>query len=90
METDVLEAIKRELAENADEKTKESASRFFKEEVKFYGVKSAVVRKIAEKYFREIKTKEKMEIFSLCERLLESNYGEEAAVAFEWANSLGE
>jgi len=88
METDVLEAIRGELVQNADEKTRDNASRFFKEEVKFYGVKSAVVRKIAKKYFQEIKTKDKKEIFSLCEKLLESNYGEEAAVAFEWAHSL--
>jgi 3-methyladenine DNA glycosylase AlkD len=88
METDVVAAIREELVQSADEKTRDSASRFFKEEVKFYGVKSAVVRKIAKKYFLEIKTKDKKEIFSLCERLLESNYGEEAAVAFEWAHSL--
>ncbi|OPY54513.1 MAG: DNA alkylation repair enzyme [Methanosaeta sp. PtaU1.Bin060] len=88
METDVLEAIRGELEGNADEKTRESASRFFREEVKFHGVKSSVVRKIATKYFQEIKAKEKDEIFSLCERLLESGYGEEAAVAFEWSGSL--
>jgi len=50
-----LEAIRGELVQNADEKTRDNASRFFKEEVKFYGVKSAVVRKIAKKYFQEIK-----------------------------------
>ncbi|MCX6669662.1 MAG: DNA alkylation repair protein [Methanothrix sp.] len=88
METDVVAAIREELEQSADEKTRDNANRFFKEEVKFYGVKSAVVRKIAEKYFKEIKTKDKKEIFSLCERLLESNFGEEAAVAFEWAYSL--
>jgi 3-methyladenine DNA glycosylase AlkD len=88
METDILGAIREELVQSTDEKTRDNANRFFKEEVKFYGVKSAVVRKIAEKYFKEIKTKDKKEIFSLCESLLESNFGEEAAVAFEWAYSL--
>ncbi len=88
METDVLTAIREELAQSADEKTRVSANRFFKEDVKFYGVKSAVVRKIAEKYFKEIKSKDKKEIFSLCEKLLESNFGEEAFIAFEWAYSL--
>jgi len=42
-----------------DEKTRESASRFFKEEVKFHGVKSALVKKIATKYFREIRIETK-------------------------------
>jgi 3-methyladenine DNA glycosylase AlkD len=88
MKTEVLTAIREELAQSADEKTRVGGKRFFKEEVKFYGVESAVVRKIAEKYFKEIKSKDKKEIFSLCEKLLESNFGEEAAVAFEWAYSL--
>ncbi len=87
-ETDVVAAIKEELVQSADEKTRDSASRFFKEEVKYHGVKSATVRKIAKKYYPEIRTKDKKEIFSLCERLLESSYGEEAAVAFEWAYAL--
>ncbi len=88
MGTDVVTAIREELEKNADEKIRAGANRFFKEEVKFYGVKSAQVRKIAKKYFNEIKSKDKKEVFSLCENLLESNFGEEAAVAFEWAYSL--
>ena len=59
--------------------------RSFKEEVKFFGVKTPIVRKIAKKYFEEIKYKSKNEIFSLCEQLLQSDYGEEAVIAFEWA-----
>jgi 3-methyladenine DNA glycosylase AlkD len=88
METDILMAIREELEKSADEKTRDSARRFFKEDVKFYGVPSAAVRNIARKYFRAIKGKEKQEIFSLCQRLLESGYGEEAAVASEWAYAL--
>ena len=88
MKDDVLTAVRKELVLNIDEKTRDSAQRFFKEEVKFHGVKSAVVRKIAAKYFREIKSRDKKEIFGLCENLLETNYGEEAFIAFEWAYSL--
>ena len=88
MERDVLAAVRQELLQSIDEKTRESAQRFFKEEVKIHGVKSAIVRKIAAKYFREIKSRDKKEIFSLCENLLETNYGEEAFIAFEWAYSL--
>lgn len=83
-----MTAIREELAQNVDEKTKDSAQRFFKEDVKFRGVKSAVVRDIAKKYFRDIKGNKKQEIFSLCEKLLESDYGEEAFIAFEWAYFL--
>lgn len=88
MERDVLAAVRQELQESIDEKTRESAMRFFKEPVKFHGVKSAAVKKIATKYFREIKDRDKKEIFSLCENLLRADYGEEAFIAFEWAYSL--
>ena len=88
MKNDVLTALRQELVQSIDEKTRDSAQRFFKEEVKFHGVKSAIVRKIAAKYFREIKGRDKKEIFGLCENLLETNYGEEAFIAFEWAYSL--
>ena len=88
MERDVLIRLRQELLEGKDEKTQEGAARFFKEEVKFHGVKSILVRKIATKYFREIKGRDKEEIFALCEDLLRSDYGEEAAIAFEWAYTL--
>jgi len=88
MKNDVLTAVRQELVQSIDEKTRDSAQRFFKEEVKFHGVKSAIVRKIATKYFREINGRDKKEIFGLCENLLETNYGEEAFIAFEWAYSL--
>ena len=88
MHTDVLEAVREELIQSIDEKTRDSAQRFFKEEVNFHGVKSAEVKKIAQKYQRTIKGREKQEIFALCENLLQSGYGEEAFIAFEWAYSL--
>ena len=88
MQKDVLAGVRDELLQSIDEKTRESAKRFFKEEVKFHGVKSAHVKKIAAKYLREIKDRDKNEIFSLCENLLQSGYGEEAFIAFEWAYSL--
>ena len=88
MKDDVLTAIRKELVLSIDEKTRDGAQRFFKEEAKFHGVKSALVRKIAAKYFRVIKSRDKKEIFGLCENLLETNYGEEAFIAFEWSYSL--
>jgi 3-methyladenine DNA glycosylase AlkD len=88
LQTDVLDAVRAELVQSADEKTRDSAQRFFQEEAKFYGVKTAPVKKIAQKYQRAIKGKDKQEIFALCENLLQSGYGEEAFIAFEWAYSL--
>lgn len=88
MDAEVLKAVREELIQNTDEKTMDGAHRFFKEDVKFYGVKTAIVRNIAKKYFRDIKGKEKQEIFSLCQSLLESDFSEEAFIAFEWSYAL--
>jgi len=85
---DVVASARRQLLEEADERTRESGQRFFKEEAKFHGVKAAVVREIAKKSLREIEGLEKEAVFELCEELLKSDYGEEAFIAFEWAYSL--
>jgi 3-methyladenine DNA glycosylase AlkD len=88
MKTEVANAVRRDLSQNIDKKTKDNAQRFFKEEVKFHGVKTSIVRQIARKHFNEIKDREKKDIFNICEALLESDYGEEAYIAFEWAYNI--
>jgi 3-methyladenine DNA glycosylase AlkD len=85
MESSIVTRIRTDLAMSVDEKTKNNSSRFFKEEVQCYGVRSALVGKIAKAYFEEIKKENKKEIFDLCEELLRSDYCEEAYIAFEWA-----
>jgi 3-methyladenine DNA glycosylase AlkD len=85
MEASIVTRIRKDLAMSVDEKTKNNSSRFFKEEVQCYGVRSALVGKIAKAYFEEIKKENKKEIFDLCEELLRSDYCEEAYIAFEWA-----
>lgn len=84
----VLERIRKDLRNQADEKTRESGKRFFKEEVETYGVKTNQVSKIAKAYFKEVKHLEKAEIFSLCEALWQSGYLEESFVACDWSYSL--
>ena len=80
----ILTNIRKELKKNSEKKTKESSKRFFKEEVLLYGVKSAIVSKIAKKYFKEIKELNKKELFLICEELLKSNYCEEAYIVSNW------
>lgn len=87
MKDEVIVGVRRELLKRADEKTRESGQRFFKEEVLLHGVKASLVREIAKKSLLEMDGREKEEIFALCEELLKSDYGEEAAIAFEWAYS---
>lgn len=87
MQADIISRIRKDLAESIDEKTKNSSSRFFKEEVKCYGVKTSTVGKIAKDYFKEMETAgkaDKKNIFALAEELLQSDYCEEAYIAFEW------
>jgi 3-methyladenine DNA glycosylase AlkD len=85
MEASIVTRIRTDLAMSVDEKTKKNSSRFFKEEVQCYGVKSALIGKISKAYFEEIRKENKKEIFDLCEELLRSDYCEEAYIAFEWA-----
>jgi len=87
-EDNIIQDIRKELQENADEKHRQSIQRFFKEEVKLLGVKTPVFRRITKKYFPAIKDRPKQEIFNLCEKLLESGYMEERGVAFDWAFRL--
>jgi len=84
----VIVKIRKDLKENADPKTQQNFQRFFKEEVKYYGVKTGPVVKVAKKYWNEIKSKDKKEIFSLCEELYKSGYCEEAFVVSTWAALL--
>jgi 3-methyladenine DNA glycosylase AlkD len=80
----VISSIRIELIDNSDEKTRESAGHFFREEVQIYGVKTQVVKSIAKKYWKDVKNRDKSEIFSLCEELFQSGYCEESFVVSEW------
>jgi 3-methyladenine DNA glycosylase AlkD len=88
MSTNIVGQIRQELQASVDEKTRQSSGRFFKEEVKIYGVRVPVVRKIAEKFFEQIKDSSKEQIFEYCEELLKSDYIEEAFVAYIWTDYL--
>ena len=82
--TNVLVQIRADLKATTDTKTQKSFQRFFKEQVKYYGVKTETVGKIAKKYWPRVKTLDKKAIFELCEELLRSDYTEEAFVVSFW------
>jgi 3-methyladenine DNA glycosylase AlkD len=90
VEANIISRIREDLALSVDEKTKVSSSRFFKEEVLCYGVKSALVGRVAKNYYNEIKSENKKIIFSMCEELLRSDYCEEAYIAADWAYQVRE
>jgi 3-methyladenine DNA glycosylase AlkD len=85
LNADILASIRKELVEQTDEKTRDSFTRFFKEKVTGYGVKTALVEKIAKTHFKEVQPMGKSAVFELCEELLKSDYIEEAFIAFEWS-----
>ena len=84
----LINQIQTELKQNADEKLKKSGERFFKEKVKMYGIKTAVVVQIGKKYWKNIRDREKHEIFALCDKLWQSGYMEESFIACNWSYYL--
>ncbi len=82
---DVIGALRRELENNSDFKTRESSSRFFKKQIKLYGVKTDIVSKISKEYYKTVRGKTKDEIFHLCDLLWQSGYIEESFIACNWS-----
>lgn len=84
MET-ILQGIRNELKKAVDEKVKSSFGRFFKEEVRYYGVSMPKTQKIATKAFYKIKDSGRRKIFGLIENLFKSGYCEEVMVGAHFA-----
>ncbi|OQA21007.1 MAG: DNA alkylation repair enzyme [Actinobacteria bacterium ADurb.Bin346] len=86
----IIAKIQEELKQNSDLQTKASGERFFKEAVKIYGVKTAIVTKIAKKYDSDILAMQKSEVFALCDELWQSGYMEESFIACHYAYLIRE
>lgn len=84
----LLNEIRTVLKKSSDPENRESGQRFFKEEVKLYGVKTAEVGEISRQYFKKLDGLSKRDVFSLCEELWESGYMEESFIACNWAYNL--
>ena len=82
---DIIDNIRKELQISSNEKIRESSQNFFKENVKIYGLKNAAVHKIGKDFYKNIKGKNKNEIFDLCEELWKSGYIEESFIACNWS-----
>jgi 3-methyladenine DNA glycosylase AlkD len=81
----IINQIKRELNENANEKIRIGGQRYFKEEVRLYGLKSAHVNQISRNHLQKIKGQGKKQVFDFCEKLFHSGYLEEAIIACNWS-----
>ena len=82
---DILDKIRQELKANTDDKTRKNGKRFFKEEIRCYGIKTALVKKIGKEYFHDLKDKTQTEIYQLCEELWQSGFMEESFIASDWS-----
>jgi len=82
--TNVIEQIRADLKAKTDLKTQQSFQRFFKEQVKYCGVKTETVGKIAKKYWPLVRDMSKQRLFGLCEELYGSDYTEEAFIVSFW------
>jgi 3-methyladenine DNA glycosylase AlkD len=84
----IIEKLRKELEECSDEKTRISGERFFKEDVKLYGIKSAQVTQTGKKYFSLLPDKSKDIVFNLCEELWRSGMMEESWIACNWSYNV--
>jgi 3-methyladenine DNA glycosylase AlkD len=84
----IIEKIKAELIRNADEKTRIQGEKFFKENIKIHGLKSALVREISKTYYKQLPDKVKSTVFALCEELWETGFMEEAGIACIWSYNV--
>ncbi|MDD1694496.1 MAG: DNA alkylation repair protein [Methanoregula sp.] len=84
----VIGQIRQELGRIANPEIQKSSKRYFKEEIRCYGTKTAAVVAMAKKYWKEVKNRPKTEIFALCEELYQSGYMEESFIVSEWAHAI--
>jgi len=84
----IISDIQRELEANIDPAPKVNPEYYFKEPVKYHGVKTAVVNHIARERFKQISDMKKQEILALCTALFQTDYMEEAFISCDWAYRL--
>lgn len=85
MTSNIIKQLRQDLKDSVDEKTLAGSQRFFKEKIKYYGVRVPIVQKISKARFTSLKEKPKAEIFALCEELWRSGYIEESFIACNWS-----
>ena len=84
MNKNILAVIRSELTNQSDPAVRDGAKRYFKEDIRVYGLKNAAVSRLAAGYFKEVKPLGKSQIFALCEELFRSGFMEESFIACEW------
>lgn len=84
----LLQNLRNELKSKKNESFQAVSQRFFKEEIKCYGIRASVITKMSKEYFPKIKNRPRKEIFALCEELWKSGYLEETFFAANWTYAI--
>ena len=77
----VLTEIRQVLKDSVDPKVLYSDKKYFKEEIKMYGVRVLEVTRLSKMFYESFKNESKEDIFELCEELWKSDYSEECYMA---------
>ena len=81
----LLDRLRNELELNKDVVYQAGVTNFFREDIVSLGVRTPVVRKLANRYFKEVRGLSKSEVFDLCGALWKHGTMEEGIVASAWA-----
>jgi 3-methyladenine DNA glycosylase AlkD len=85
----IIEKLKREIARYDKPENRLNYQKFFKEKLDDpVRIKTAVLRKISNNIFKEVKGKPSAEILDICDELLRSGERYTRFFAFEWARKL--
>lgn len=82
----IINKVRQELARHDKPANKINYQQFFKEKLpEPYGLRSAIIKKISDECFREIKDFPKADTLDCCDRMIASRERYMRGIAFEWA-----
>ena len=84
----IIEELRTDLQKYSDTEHKKTGERFFREEVRIYGVRGPVMHKLTASHFKNMPDHGKDTVFGICEKLFESGMMEEAIIASLWSDKV--
>jgi len=84
MNCNIIKDLREDLIKKSCTKTQLITQRFFKEPINAYGIKSKLVKEIANNHFKKLNNPDKKTIFLYCDDLWQSGYLEESFIACDW------
>jgi 3-methyladenine DNA glycosylase AlkD len=85
----IISRLRKEIKKHDGPENRINYQQFFKEKLKEpTGLKTPILRKISNRYYRDIKGLPKKDILNICDQLLESGMRYGRFFAFEWAIKL--